>query len=45
MTSIQSSQAQSRDPVELSAAFAAEFFGSAEFILSERGESNGLRSE
>jgi hypothetical protein len=45
MTSNLSSRAKSRDPAELSIAFAAGFFGSAEFILSERSESNGLRSE
>jgi hypothetical protein len=45
MTSIPSSRAKSRDSVELTIAFAAGFFASAEFILSQRSESNGLRSE
>jgi hypothetical protein len=45
MTGIPSSRAKSRNPVELSIAFAAGFVGSAESILSERSESNGLRSE
>jgi hypothetical protein len=40
-----SSRSKSRDPVELPIAFAAGFFGSAAFILSKRGESNGLHSE
>jgi hypothetical protein len=42
---LRSGQAPSRNPVELSIAFAAGFVGSAEFILSERSESNGLGSE
>jgi hypothetical protein len=45
MRSIPSSRAKSRDAVELFITFAAGFFGFAEFILSERSESNGLRSE
>jgi hypothetical protein len=40
-----SSRAKSRDPVVLPIGFATGFFDSAEFILSERSESNGLRSE
>ena len=42
---LRSGQAPSREPVELSVAFAAGFFDFAKFILSKRSESNGLRPE
>jgi hypothetical protein len=42
---LRSGQAPSRDPVGLSIGFATRFFESAEFILSERSDSNDLRSE